>query len=111
MDEDIQDLEDQDLLEQVGNHSIKKVSKMMSEILSREDWAAMEEAGLNSVMQKCAEHWGHVSFALVEFFFFCFLLLSSISSLLLFWVTCSLENICLELSTLPLKILRSPKLK
>lgn len=42
-------------------HSVKEVAKMMSEIPSNEDWIKMEEAGLNTVMQKCTEQWRHVS--------------------------------------------------
>lgn len=67
-DEEMQDLEDPDGPELVGNHSVKKVAKIMSQIPSSEDWVVLEEAGLHSVMRKCAEHWGHVSFALVQFF-------------------------------------------
>lgn len=48
--------------DRVGVHSVKKVVKIMSQIPSDEDWARMKESGLNVVMQKCAEHWGHVSF-------------------------------------------------
>lgn len=61
----MEDLEECGCLDPVGHHSMKKVTCIMSEIPTKKDWGKMEESGLNFVMQKCAEHWGHVSFALV----------------------------------------------
>lgn len=51
---------------------------MKSELPSKKDWTQMEDAGLNSVMQKCAEHWEHVCLALVQFFDAFFLYFTSI---------------------------------
>ncbi|XP_074332852.1 uncharacterized protein LOC141670763 isoform X2 [Apium graveolens] len=47
-------------LVRVGNHSVKQLTNIMSEIPTDEDWTRMEESGLNSVVQRVAEHWGHL---------------------------------------------------
>lgn len=59
----------------VGNYSITEISKMMSGIPSKPDWAEMERSRLNVVMQKCTEHWRQLSISSCNIFhlpyFFC----------------------------------------
>lgn len=67
--DDVENLEDLEVgvgPEPVGVHFVKKVARIMSHIPSKEDWVKMEKVELNDMMQKCAEHWGHVSITLVS---------------------------------------------
>lgn len=54
--------------DRIGNYSVAKISKLMSGIPSKPDWAEMERFGLNAIMQKCAKHWGHVSLFTLSIF-------------------------------------------
>lgn len=45
----------------VGNYSVVEVAKLMSEFPLKSNWKEMKGSGLNTLMQKCAEHWGQVS--------------------------------------------------
>lgn len=42
--------------DRVGNYTVTEVPKLMSGTPAESDWAEIERSGLNSIMQKCAEH-------------------------------------------------------
>lgn len=63
-DDDTEETKEESGPETVGIHFVNRVANIVSEIPSKADWEKMEESGLNNVIQKCAEHWGHVSFTL-----------------------------------------------